>query len=247
MARLQVYGGYAFDLASLSLYNINYGSSYLRLSNVFEARYGFGDADTFYGRGFTYSTTGIPTGGKVTSYEATADGSVAARISGVSISVPDLVNAAQTVTKSDDMAIYERALSGNDTLTGHVANDVINGFAGNDVITGGGGQDLLIGGLGEDRFVFTRTSDSRKDAADTISNFRRGEDVIDLSRIDADTDGSPDNQQFTWIGAKAFTGVDGQLHFVNGFVEGDTNGDKVADFRIKVTGVTSLSAIDFDL
>jgi serralysin len=61
-------------------------------------------------------------------------------------------------------------------------------------------------------------------------------DRIDLSQIDANT-GADGDQQFLFIGNNnAFSenlGV-GQLRCNGGFVEGDVDGDLVADFRIQV-------------
>jgi serralysin len=54
--------------------------------------------------------------------------------------------------------------------------------------------------------------------------------------IDADTDGTAGNQAFKFIGATAFSGVDGQLRFAGGILQGDTNGDRRADFEIKIVG-----------
>ena len=57
------------------------------------------------------------------------------------------------------------------------------------------------------------------------------------------------NQAFTFIGTQAFHNVKGELHFPSayGVVQGDTNGDGVADFAIKVAGISSLVAADFVL
>ena len=59
------------------------------------------------------------------------------------------------------------------------------------------------------------------------------------------------DQAFTWLGNGAFTGVAGQLHYVhqggNTFVEGDLNGDSVADIFINLTGTINLVAGDFVL
>jgi hypothetical protein len=41
--------------------------------------------------------------------------------------------------------------------------------------------------------------------------------------------------------------VDGQLRFSGGVLQGDTNGDKLADIEIAVRGVTSMVAGDFVL
>lgn len=54
--------------------------------------------------------------------------------------------------------------------------------------------------------------------------------------FDADTDGTAGNQAFRFIGAGAFTGVDGQLRFAGGLLQGDTNGDGIADIEIKIVG-----------
>ncbi|QNT69927.1 hypothetical protein [Defluviicoccus vanus] len=68
-------------------------------------------------------------------------------------------------------------------------------------------------------------------------------DQIDLSLIDASTLVAG-NQAFTFIGTAAFSGVAGQLHVVasgtNTLVQGDINGDKVADFEILVQDGTVL-------
>ena len=59
------------------------------------------------------------------------------------------------------------------------------------------------------------------------------------------------NQAFTFLGTGAFTGVAGQLRYEqvsgNTFISGDTNGDGVADFMIRVDGVHSLGSDDFIL
>ena len=64
--------------------------------------------------------------------------------------------------------------------------------------------------------------------------------VIDANSIVAG------NQAFSYIGAAAFSGTAGQLKYVDGFVQGDTNGDSIADFMIE-TNAFSLSASDFFL
>ncbi|HVF82662.1 MAG TPA: RTX toxin, partial [Sphingomicrobium sp.] len=79
---------------------------------------------------------------------------------------------------------------------------------------------------------------------DQISDFARG-DRIDLRKIDA-VAGGGDNA-FTYIGGGAFTKVAGQLHYVNGLLEGDTNGDGVADFSVTLTGSPALVAGDLML
>lgn len=136
--------------------------------------------------------------------------------------------------------------SANDVLVGSDAQDWIHGGAGNDTIVGGGGRDFLTGGGGRDTFVYAKTAD----ATDHIGDFRVGEDRIDLSRIDANVLMSG-NQAFQFIAQDRFSGQAGQLRFdfrgANTAIEGDVNGDRIADFRIDLAGRHILSANDIVL
>ncbi|WP_262299381.1 M10 family metallopeptidase C-terminal domain-containing protein [Microvirga sesbaniae] len=136
--------------------------------------------------------------------------------------------------------------TGNDGLSGQGGSDVLSGGSGDDILIGGSGRDVLYGGSGADTFVFTSTGQSRGSSIDTIKDFIRRSDHIDLRSIDANAKVAG-NQAFSFIGRSEFTGKSGQLKFVNGVVSGDVNGDKVADFQIKVTNLTSLSKGDFYL
>jgi Ca2+-binding RTX toxin-like protein len=136
---------------------------------------------------------------------------------------------------------------GNDTLLGGSGWDTLNGDAGDDVLVGGSNMDVLIGGSGADAFVFALVSDSPVSAAlgDEIRDFSSAQgDFIDLSVIDARSDVSG-NQAFSYLGDAAFSGTAGELRFAGGLLEADTDGNGSADFRVQVTGVTSLSAGDF--
>ena len=85
---------------------------------------------------------------------------------------------------------------------------------------------------------------------DFITDFTSGQDKIDLSQVDANTLVGGD-QAFTFIGSGAFTGVAGQLHYeqISGstYVSGDTNGDGIADFMIKLDGLHTMTGTDFGL
>jgi Ca2+-binding RTX toxin-like protein len=149
--------------------------------------------------------------------------------------------------------------SGNNTLNGSGAseriygdagNDIINGGDGDDVIVGGLGKDVMTGGAGRDQFVFETAGDSRTGGAvrDVIQDFTHGQDVIDLSAIDAKTNVAG-HDAFNWIGASNFSGAAGQLRYqvVGSYtvVYGDTNGDKVADFEIGLAGNHAMASSDF--
>jgi serralysin len=142
----------------------------------------------------------------------------------------------------------------NDFLQGGAGDDQLFGLGGNDTLIGGLGTDLLRGGLGRDTFRFDTAQDSSLDNPDSIADFNKGFDKIDLSRIDANTD-TPEEDAFTFIGGAAFTGTAGELRSVFDFrsgqnrVEGDVNGDGEADFAILVTvpNPAPLVATDFIL
>ena len=151
---------------------------------------------------------------------------------------------------------------GNDVLQGYGQAEVFNGgkgndtiFAGggNDLITGGAGRDLLFGEAGADRFDYNRIGDSKPGGPlrDVIKDFRHVEgDRIDLRTIDADSTAliNAGNQRFEFIGGGTFTGAARELRVAGGIVRGDTNGDGIADFEIRVqTGGGTLVAADFFL
>jgi Ca2+-binding RTX toxin-like protein len=147
--------------------------------------------------------------------------------------------------------------AGNDTLYGRDGADLLDGGDGADLLIGGNGRDGLRGGLGSDRFDFDTLGETAVGYGDRILDFERGIDKIDLSGIDAKA-GTKKNDAFLFIGAADFSGVAGQLHykFVDlagttddyTLIQGDTNGDKVADFEIVLLGqLTALQAGDFVL
>jgi hypothetical protein len=88
--------------------------------------------------------------------------------------------------------------------------------------------------------------DSPSSARDTIQDFVQGVDRIDLRTIDANTATGGD-QAFSFIGSTAFTGKAGQLNFTGNVLAGDVNGDRTADFRINVSGISTLAGSDFYL
>lgn len=145
-------------------------------------------------------------------------------------------------------------LGGNDKLYGGAGADVVNGGEGADWLEGGAERDEFTGGLGSDRFVW-REGDfggQGEDAtADVIHDFSHAEgDKIRLDLIDANSllDG---NQGFTFIGDTSFTGVAGQLAYIqfegNTYVHGDIDGDGNRDFVIRVDGLIDFVGSDFIL
>ena len=139
---------------------------------------------------------------------------------------------------------------GANTLIGGAGKDVISGGAGNDVITGGLDGDQLTGGLGADTFVYTTLGDFGSGGTnDRISDFNRADgDKLDLTGVDANINAAND-QAFTFLGAGAFTHLAGELRSTatasGNIVQGDVNGDGVADFTFVVVGPASLVSGDF--
>jgi Ca2+-binding RTX toxin-like protein len=148
-------------------------------------------------------------------------------------------------------------------LSGGAGNDTIYGNAGNDTLRGDAGRDVLVGGAGADTFDFNAITETGTlaNTRDVITDFTHSatlslSDRIDLSTIDANGALSG-NTAFLWKGTAAFSGVAGQLHYrqenptgtINDktIVEGDINGDRIADFHIELTGLKALVAADFVL
>ncbi|WP_061008599.1 tandem-95 repeat protein [Vibrio sp. CUB2] len=71
-----------------------------------------------------------------------------------------------------------------DTLYGQQGDDILFGHGGNDILVGGSGDDILIGGSGEDTFKFIDGGSGIRDGEiDTIKDFTKGEDKIDISDL----------------------------------------------------------------
>lgn len=123
-------------------------------------------------------------------------------------------------------------------------------FTSTNCTSAGNGTDKLSGGAGADTFDFNSLIESVKGTTrDSITDFTHSQgDKIDLAGIDANSKVTGD-QGFSYIAAKAFTGVAGELDYLKGILAGDTNGDKVADFEIAITlvGGSSLVSADFVL
>jgi serralysin len=147
---------------------------------------------------------------------------------------------------------------GNDYLAGDGGTDTIFGDAGIDEIEGNGQRDVLFGGVGNDDFNYFALSDSGKNSAtrDSIRDFTRGQDDIDLRHLDASTrDGG--NQSFRFIADREFSEKAGELRFEKfnragtnrdqTIIEADVNGDGRVDFSIELKGLHNLTAGDFFL
>lgn len=139
---------------------------------------------------------------------------------------------------------------GNDALSGGRGGDTLSGGAGNDRLVGGTAADRLYGGAGRDVFDWNALAESRSGSRDTVGDFQRGADKLDLSGIDARTTLSG-NQAFRFVGEDGFSNRAGEVQFRDFgrgvIVEGDVNGDGRADFSVVVYGASALTKGDFVL
>jgi Ca2+-binding RTX toxin-like protein len=137
-------------------------------------------------------------------------------------------------------------LTSIENVTGSAHDDTLVGNAGANQLSGGAGMDVLTGNAGADTFVFKTAQDSVPGHEDQITDFSSLEhDHIDLAAIDANTH-IAGHQDFSYIGATAFSDVGGQLRYADHSLQGDINGDGVSDFSLHVN-VASLMPGDFIL
>ena len=137
-------------------------------------------------------------------------------------------------------------------------------FAGDDKITasnasgsylwGGAGADKLKGGKGYDIFSYVEASESSLNAADTILDFKSGEDTLWFEFLAEGTsvlllDGKASFSSIQSQAADAFAqgygvvvGSDGK----QGYVLADGDGDAQADLLIKLTGVKNAASLSTD-
>jgi Ca2+-binding RTX toxin-like protein len=132
-------------------------------------------------------------------------------------------------------------------LAGNAGANTLKGKGGQDNLNGNGGADSLWGGAGKDAFIFDTASEAN---GDVIGDFVHGADRIKLAGIDANT-GAAGNQAFTFIGARDFHKIAGELKAYKAggdtYIAGDVNGDGTADFTIKALGAHSFATADFVL
>lgn len=98
---------------------------------------------------FTYAAGEI-SGGTVTGWKESFEGSTVFEVSGFSVPVATFVN---WVNTSDNEAARSTILGGADTITGSATADTLRGYTGDDVIRGGDGLNVLRGDEGADSIV----------------------------------------------------------------------------------------------
>lgn len=215
---------------------------------------GTAGADTIAGLGGNDVIEGLGGNDQLDGGAGIDTASYANAASGVTVSLAVTSSQATGGGGRDTLSNFENLLGSafNDTLTGNALANAIDGGAGADRITGGGGADRLTGGAGGDTFAYSDTASSTVAAADLITDFLRGQDIINLSAIDANTAGRGGrNDTFAW-GATTATanGVwyayDAARDVTRVFADTDGNLATV-ELAIDLSGNVALTAADFVL
>lgn len=141
-----------------------------------------------------------------------------------------------------------KAGDGADLLEGGDGDDRLSGGRGDDRLLGGAGADRLMGSAGADAFVFA-AGDSDPEARDRIARFVRGEDVIDLSGLDARPARAGDQHLRLDADGSFGAGEVRQAATAEGLlVEVNLDDDAAAELSILIRGqLHPLGLSDFDL
>lgn len=231
---------------------------------------------TFAGTLLAVNSVGAISSGRLNGYivedKVNTDYVTSFALEGVNESGRDVYAASLTLDSSDDQLLLASMLSGADTFNlsnladkafGLAGNDTMLGNGGNDTLTGGAGSDYLTGGAGNDTFVFNAASETANSviACDVISDFKHGQDKIDLHVIDASALLSGNNTfAFVAFGTSASpfgTSNIGEVTFKKFDNAGtdndytmvyiDTNATAASEGMIKLIGLVDLTASDFIL
>jgi Ca2+-binding RTX toxin-like protein len=169
----------------------------------------------------------------------------------------DTLDAAGTDGSPADGRVVAYGGVGQDTLLGSSFADRLFGGSGDDVLQGGGGTDRFRGGAGDDAFVYLDVADAPTvggRAGEQVADFSPGQDVIDLSAIDAVPGGSDDAFRFLGSGSPDVQLLQsGDLYYdpeeqaLKGFVGEESLIAYEPNFTIALPGVAALSEGDLIL
>lgn len=249
---------------NFQIFEMSGGNDILRGNSAGHVMRGFGGNDIIEGRGGADTIEG-GFGNDTASYESSSAGVTVNLQTGAASggdAAGDRLNSIENLTGSIHRDILTgdtgdnriQGGRGNDDVIGGDGNDTLDGGADQDIIIGGRGKDIMAGGEGGDVFKFNAVTEMGTTAAtrDVITDFNVFLDTIDLTAIDADST-TKAFDRFDFIGSRAFSGEAGELRvgqtLIGGeiayLVQGDRNGDAVADFVIEVHSNGMLQANDF--
>ena len=135
--------------------------------------------------------------------------------------------------------------AGNDLLSGGHGRDTISGGDGHDTIIGGMQADHLTGGAGANVFRYTHQVDSNEQYGyDTITDFQKGMDKVDLSRLDA-VFGVSGKQSFQFVEFAKSGGAGTVTYHQDGWILAESDGQYGWDMVIRTGANLNLTASDF--
>ena len=148
--------------------------------------------------------------------------------------------------------------TGNNKLLGLAGNDTLDGGSGNDILVGGAGKDAMTGGAGADDFDFDVVADIGRAPRAMSSRASRMAPTTSISPPSMPTALRWVTPSRSWPSMeRPSPAAKGQLRWfqqnpantINDktIVEGDIDGNKVADFQIELKGLVGLTAADFML
>ena len=169
-------------------------------------------------------------------------------IGGATAVVVDLSGTTDTARRGSET----KTLFSIEAAIGSSAADIFRGDASANWFMGGAGRDTSTGGGGRDTFDYNVIADSPAGTTtrDRITDFRPGQDKIDLSGIDADAT-TAGNQAFHWVGSTPFTGSPGEVGYyyagTSTIVRASDDADTTAEFHLELAGLLTPAATDFYL
>ena len=203
---------------------------------------GFAGNDTLRGEG----GSDVLDGGPGNDLLDGGDGTDLARFGGSTAVAVDLVaGTAKRGAETDTLSSIQGAI-------GSSAADTFIGDGGQNVFQGGAGRDIATGGAARDLYDFDRIQDSPDGSAerDVITDFAPGSDHIDLTEIDANNRAGG-NQMFRWVGTEGLGTTPGAVGYFtasgNTIIHASVDADTTPEFQIQLTGIKTLTAVDFYL
>lgn len=201
MARFTVGTNIAVDMTKLSASDLIDGDVIEQTSTSLVVNTGDGFIERFSGNGFTYDAEGTPTGGTITSFVETLNGSTAFTITEINYSAAQFYQQAST---GDTAGTLGQIFAGDDNFVGGNLDDGLTGFAGHDNLSGGSGTDSLAGGDGADH-LWGQSVTGGSDGADLILggaggdyiHGNAGSDTLDGGADSDRINGGADNDTIT--------------------------------------------------
>ena len=144
-------------------------------------------------------------------------------------------------SETDQLTSIEGAIGSDKT-------DTFKGSSGDNEFLGGLGKDTATGGGGRDLYAFRSIKESPTGSGrDVIRDFVPGQDVIDVSTIDANST-VLGQQTFRWVGTAVPTGAAQLGYYVTGsntIVRASTDADADAELEVQLNGSKTLTPADF--